>query len=647
MSDVRARVATRGGVWLRLLGPCLVWSGAVWAVGLQDAPARAQIPDEVLQKVKHATVHLKAKLANGQPSEGSAWFVGKGFLITNAHVLNMQGGDKRFPSKIEVTIDGGEASSRVVSAKYHGANYASDLMLLQVEGPAEDLPEPLSLNPEAPLNETQTVYVFGYPLGQQLGKSITVSKASISSLRRVKGVLKEIQLDGGIHPGNSGGPIVNEKGEVIGVAVAGIEGTAIKFAIPAAPVSDMVYGRYSGMDLEQTYWEDDKTKIRFPFTIRFFDPMTVLKSIRIEYWTNPNPDTKSRPGGYTQPEPVEGDSPIETVEPVREPPKFPKVEIVLPVLPDSNSRYWFRTTLVDGRGRQYWSAAWTPRPDPLERRDVMIPFTAVSGTRKPIEITNESSFKFQVGTRSETLKMHVQAIANPTLFAPDADGDQRGRLTYSSVTLGMTKDGEAVQAKEKWRPLGQNFLKTAASIRYAPDGAVVYAQPELRNSAPQFKDELVGISNLVLQTLELMSVPLSPNGFKPKDTVRLQKMLLVGLPEMYVPTHSDTKYQFRGVHQIQGQDLAHFNISATLRPRRGDENQLTGNLEGTLDVLLETGEVIYGNGKMDVEYDLPGAKGLRLVGALSVFLRPAPEQSTQQTTKDPAKPAEGAGAPEQ
>ena len=45
--------------------------------------------------MKHATVYLRVKLANGSDSQGTGWFVEPGVIITNAHVLNIHGGDKR------------------------------------------------------------------------------------------------------------------------------------------------------------------------------------------------------------------------------------------------------------------------------------------------------------------------------------------------------------------------------------------------------------------------------------------------------------------------------------------------------------------------------------------------------------------------
>ncbi len=614
---------------------------ACWAAGPALPTARAQLADDVLKKVKHGTVHLNVKLANGNTAEGSGWFVDRGMIITNAHVLNMHGGDKRVPQKIEVTIDSGEKTSRAVTARFKGAAYEADLMLLEVDGDPQGLPESLPLNPEAELNETQNVYVFGFPLGKTLGKGITVSKSSISSLRKENGELKEIQLEGGIHEGNSGGPIINEKGEVVGVAVGGVGGTTINFGIPGKPVSDLVNGKFLNLSLEQSYLEG--ASISIPAVVRILDPLSRIKNVRIDYWTTPKTDGKPRPASWTRPEPAEGDGPLQTVDAVQVGKASPRAELLVPPLPDEKSAYWFRATFTDGRGREYWSPTISNyRPLPLERREITLQYKSTAGAKRPIEITNDSAFKFQVGTRVESLSMYVRAVATPSLSAPDADGDTRGSLRYNQVSLAMRKNGEPMQMKEKWTPLGQNFLKTTAAFRCADDGAIVYAQPELRNAEPKFKSELVGISDLVLQSLELMSLSLPHHSLQPKQRIRVQKMLLVGLPEMYVPTHADVKYTYLGVRKVDGRETAFFGLNGDLHPRRGDDTQINGGLSGSLDVLLDTGEVLMGNGSVNVEYDVPGGKGLRLVGTLSVNVRPAPPaKPAEKADENAAKPAAG------
>ncbi len=176
-------------------------------------PAQAQgtkIADETLKKVKHATVYLRVKMANGTDAQGTGWFVEPGLIVTNAHVLGLMGAASRLPQRIEAVLDSGETASKTLVAKFLGVDIEADLALVKVE--ATDLPEPLSFGAADELGETQEVLIFGFPFGKDLGKNITVTRSSITSLRKDNGQLKEIQVNGGMHPGNSGGPVVNQQG---------------------------------------------------------------------------------------------------------------------------------------------------------------------------------------------------------------------------------------------------------------------------------------------------------------------------------------------------------------------------------------------------------------------------------------------------
>jgi len=118
--------------------------------------------------------------------------------------------------------------------------------VLRVEG--ADLPPPLEVVPADDLLETQAAYVFGFPFGSSLGRAITLNTSSVSSLRRNNaGVLQRVQVKGGMNPGNSGGPVVDGQGRVVGVAVSGIGRTPIKFAVPSEAVREMLAGRVHEM----------------------------------------------------------------------------------------------------------------------------------------------------------------------------------------------------------------------------------------------------------------------------------------------------------------------------------------------------------------------------------------------------------------
>src|SRR5207302_2023217 len=70
--------------------------------------------------------------------------------------------------------------------------------------------------------------------------SISVSTGHVTSLRKVKGELKIIQLDASLNPGNSGGPVLDEKGRVVAVVRAGIRGAAVNFAQPVNNLTSLL-----------------------------------------------------------------------------------------------------------------------------------------------------------------------------------------------------------------------------------------------------------------------------------------------------------------------------------------------------------------------------------------------------------------------
>src|SRR5262249_43607416 len=163
-------------------------------------------------KVKAGTVTIQVKLQDGRTVTGSGFLTDEpGLVITNAHVLNMLDADSRKPVKVDVVVNAGTDKSKTLAGTVLGVDRGSDLGAVRID--AKDLPAPLAVGNANNLNETDLVYVFGFPFGEQLGKEITVSKASVSSLRKKGGLLEQVQLQGGLNPGNSGGPVVDAEGK--------------------------------------------------------------------------------------------------------------------------------------------------------------------------------------------------------------------------------------------------------------------------------------------------------------------------------------------------------------------------------------------------------------------------------------------------
>ena len=150
-----------------------------------------------------------------------------------------------------------------------------------------DLPEPIDFDNEPELNETMSVYTYGFPFGKVLATSkgrpaITVSKSAISSLRENDdGELAVVQIDGGLNPGNSGGPIVNTKGELVGVAVATIRNSnGIGLAIPAGQLTNMFDGRIGAVHLAG---KPKAEKTAAVVEVGVIDPLNKIDSVELHY----------------------------------------------------------------------------------------------------------------------------------------------------------------------------------------------------------------------------------------------------------------------------------------------------------------------------------------------------------------------------
>jgi S1-C subfamily serine protease len=173
----------------------------------------------------------------GEPeSEGGGTATGSGFVIdgeghvlTNNHVISGA-------SRIQVKLG---ASDKNYEAEVVGTDPASDLALLKVEAPADQL-HPLTLGHSSEMEVGDPVVAIGNPFGLDR----TVTSGIVSALQRQIqapngfSISNVIQTDAAINPGNSGGPLINAKGEVIGInsqietGGSGGGNVGIGFAIP-------------------------------------------------------------------------------------------------------------------------------------------------------------------------------------------------------------------------------------------------------------------------------------------------------------------------------------------------------------------------------------------------------------------------------
>jgi S1-C subfamily serine protease len=185
---------------------------------------RNEIPDAIL---KHGAIaaalpdaprprsHFIASLPDAQwpHAIGSGFFVTRdGYLLTNFHVV-------KDAEKIEVKY-----KSQFFRATVIDTDKVDDLAVLKVEGGSFAA---LALSARDSVDLGQQVFTIGFPNIEMQGLEPKYTDGSISSLSGMQGDPTEYQISVPVQPGNSGGPLCDANGEVVGIVVARLNDLAV------------------------------------------------------------------------------------------------------------------------------------------------------------------------------------------------------------------------------------------------------------------------------------------------------------------------------------------------------------------------------------------------------------------------------------
>jgi S1-C subfamily serine protease len=210
--------------------------------------------DAIAAKVDPAIVDINTVVGTGQAAGTGEIITSTGEILTNNHVVDRS-------TSIQVAIAG---RAQTYTAHVIGVDPSADIALIQVDGSVSGLPT-ISFGSSSSVKVGDPIVAIGNALGQ--GGTPDVSQGSITALDQTitasEGGSKSEQLtgmlqsDATIYPGDSGGPIVNSAGQVVGMITAGdVQGfrssaSTVNYAIPSDTILSVVNQIRSGQASSQ------------------------------------------------------------------------------------------------------------------------------------------------------------------------------------------------------------------------------------------------------------------------------------------------------------------------------------------------------------------------------------------------------------
>lgn len=239
-----------------------------------------------ISKVYDSVVYIQVEsisnrtLGGVQVASGSGFVYKKdgkdAYILTNNHVISGA-------SKITVSFINGKD----VEATLVGSDEFTDVAVLKVN--ADDVVAVASLGKSEDIEVGDTVFTVGSPLGKEYMGTIT--KGIVSGVSRMVNIrlesgsyiMETIQTDATINSGNSGGPLCNILGQVIGITSSKLIGDGVEgmgFSIPMATVNAIIDKLEAGKEIERPYLGVQLADVNNAYNLQYYYNINISKNVK-------------------------------------------------------------------------------------------------------------------------------------------------------------------------------------------------------------------------------------------------------------------------------------------------------------------------------------------------------------------------------
>ena len=186
-------------------------------------PLTTSDSSQAAELIKTNIVKVVNKIDDETSIIGTGFFDKSGYLVTNSHLVDIQG-------TITIEYSDGKKSN----AQIFSNDITSDIALLAVKNPKV---KSMYYGETLSLKVTDDVYAIGYPYA--LTGEASVSKGVLSA-RRSAGTIGFLQSDISLNIGNSGGPLINDKAELLGINTYATENASIGMSISSESLQEII-----------------------------------------------------------------------------------------------------------------------------------------------------------------------------------------------------------------------------------------------------------------------------------------------------------------------------------------------------------------------------------------------------------------------